>query len=156
MNQPFDLNTRRRFLRDSSLLAAALFVPAGALATPAPNTTMSLERIGFGAFAANARSTFWVRRDPAPAVGLQLAEAQAGPPTADVLQAVAPDAGNEKFSLFFVGLADEPLEQDTYIFEHGRIGRFAMFIVPIMSRDPSRAYYEAVFNRPKPGSHAAV
>ena len=66
----------------------------------------------------------------------------------------AEDAHNEKFTLLFRGPLVMPLDQDTHLFEQQRIGSFAMFIVPIGCQDQRHCYYEAVFNRPVPGSKA--
>ncbi len=85
---------------------------------------------------------------PGQATGLELAQAKACPPPANAVQAAAPDAWNEKFSLLFRGLPSQPLAQDTYLFEHRMLGRFAMFIVPIGSRNAGYRLYEAIFNRP--------
>ena len=64
----------------------------------------------------------------------------------------AEDALHEKFALLFRGPLASPLAQNTYSFEHQRIGSFAMFIVPIGCVDQSRCYYEAIFNRPAQGT----
>ena len=41
-------------------------------------------------------------------------------------------AGKESFSLLFVGSSNaKDLTQDTYIFEHGALGRFSLFLVPV-------------------------
>jgi hypothetical protein len=143
------MSTRRRFLRDSSLFAvAAALVPAGGLAAPVGGGVTSLDQLHFGAFAANVGSTFWVLQDQGPATGLLLAQAMPSPPPANALQAAAPDARNEKFSLLFHGLTGQPLAQDTYLFDQAALGRFAMFIVPIGCRNAGYLLYEAVFNRP--------
>ena len=60
----------------------------------------------------------------------------------------APDAGFERFSLVFAGHRADSLPQETYFFEHPQIGRFELFIVAVISLDPARHKYEAVFNRP--------
>jgi hypothetical protein len=155
MQLKFAMSTRRRFLRDSSLAAAAALVPTGALAELIRSRTLSLDQVHFAAFAANVGTTFWVLQDQAPATGLELAQAQASPPPANAIQAAAPDAWNEKFSLLFRGLPSQPLEQDTYLFEHGNIGRFAMFIVPIGSPDAGYPIYQAIFNRQVGGAGPA-
>ena len=66
----------------------------------------------------------------------------------------ASDEGGEKFSLLFRGDAIRPLGQNTYAFEHARIGRFEMFIVPIGREDQGQCHYEAVFHRSPPESRA--
>jgi hypothetical protein len=53
----------------------------------------------------------------------------------------------EAFSLTFHGDHSSPLEQQTYMIEHEKLGMFSLFIVPIVSRDKSARYYEAVINR---------
>jgi hypothetical protein len=41
-------------------------------------------------------------------------------------------AGKESFSLLFVGTSKAAcLTQDTYILEHGALGRFSLFLVPV-------------------------
>jgi len=142
------MTTRRRFLRDSSLFAAAALVPASAFAGPARRRAISLDQVRFGAFAANVGTTFWVLQDQGPATRLELAQAKPCPPPANSVQAAAPDAWNEKFSLVFRGLPGQSLGQDTYLFDHGVLGRFAMFIVPVGADAEGNIYYEAIFNRP--------
>ena len=53
---------------------------------------------------------------------------------------------DQSFSLLFRGPVDRPLPQDTYQFEHSRIGRFELLIVP-MRPDQDARYYETIFNR---------
>lgn len=52
----------------------------------------------------------------------------------------------ERFSLMFLDRADHPLPQQTYTMEHGEMGEFDLFIVPVKQDERGR-YYEAVFNR---------
>jgi len=56
------------------------------------------------------------------------------------------DAGNECFSLLFVGPKNIALSQNTYSIEHDSLGTFAALIVP-MGKGKRGSYYEAVFNR---------
>jgi len=65
------------------------------------------------------------------------------------LAANAEDARNERFCLLFRGSAHQLLAQNTYVFEHPRLGDLTLFIVPIGSREGApHCYYEAVFNYP--------
>lgn len=50
------------------------------------------------------------------------------------------------FSILFRGPLDRPLGQETYRFEHNRIGGFGLFIAPMRAEQDAR-YYEAIFNR---------
>jgi hypothetical protein len=60
-----------------------------------------------------------------------------------------PDAANEKFSLIFSGCKGEQLAQNTYRCEHQSLGRFDLFLVPILTRNPGKIDYQAVVNRPR-------
>ncbi len=67
------------------------------------------------------------------------------------LMAVAPKStvplvASTGFSLSFNGTAPNPLPQDTYVFEHDRLGRFALFIVPA---GPGQQSYSAAIVRPE-------
>jgi hypothetical protein len=143
--------TRRRFIWDCSALAAsAAFVPVLLRAAPRLWREVSLADIGFETLAAQVNSRFLVRDADGSVQALELAEAKLtsrnGRFTDDLVA--------ESFSLFFRGDATRPLGQSTYAFEHSRIGRFEMFIVPVGREDWSGCYYEAIFNRPPPASHA--
>jgi hypothetical protein len=56
--------------------------------------------------------------------------------------------GWESFSLLFLG-AEGALSQGTHQVEHGDLGSFPLFLVPIVG-DGDGHLYEAVFNRPAP------
>jgi hypothetical protein len=76
------------------------------------------------------------------------------------LPATAPnaeDARNERFTLLFRGPAHQPLPQDSYTFQHPRIGRLDTFIVPTLcTEDTTHCYYLAVFNYPVHPADVAV
>ncbi len=57
------------------------------------------------------------------------------------------DGKKEAFTLTFRGDNRSPLKQETYMIEHDRLGTFSLFLVPVVSRDKSAKYYEAVINR---------
>lgn len=143
--------TRRRFIRDCSALAAsAAFLPPSVLAAPRRWREVSLANVAFGTLAELVRSTFVVRDASGSTQALELVEAE------PALSADSFEGGDdaERFSLIFRGDLTRALSQKTYVFDHSRIGRFEMFIVPVGREDRSGCYYEAVFNRPPPGSHA--
>ncbi len=114
---------------------------------------VSLEQIGPGDFARQLNTAFLVRPEGSAPVGIVLTEI--GLPGSPDAASHAEDADNEKFALLFRGPLGSPLSQDTYAFEHPRIGSFAMFIVPVGCLDPSHCYYEAIFNRPARGPKAS-
>ena len=119
------MTSRRQFIGDCSAFALA--------ATMIPAATMADRRavLGFTAFAALVNSPFMARMSDGPAQALDLI-------------GVDGDAG--AFSLFFSGEVTRPFHQNTYWFEHPRLGRFEMFIVPVGRSDGNHCYYEAVFD----------
>jgi hypothetical protein len=138
------MQKRRTFLRDCSLIAAAAsLAPAAALArNPAARIAVP-DLPGFEQFARQMNTSFALR-DGSKTLKLLLVEASA-------FSAATPSSEaseNEKFSLLFRGPAQFPLGQDTYAFEHPRIGRFSIFIVPIGCLDKTHCHYEAIFYRP--------
>jgi uncharacterized protein DUF6916 len=73
------------------------------------------------------------------------------PPANPGLMAVAPKStapvvASTGFTLSFNGTAAKALPQDTYVFEHDRLGRFALLIVPA---GPGQQSYSAVIVRPE-------
>jgi len=146
--QPVVQPSRRHFLRQCSALAAAASLgPVAALAGPPGVREVPVDQLSLAAFAAQLQSRFVARSSSPVAVALRLVEVQPLAPS-KFAAPDASDADHEKFSLFFQGRRDQSLAQETYQFEHPKIGRFAMFIVPIGVNDPGHSYYEAVFNRP--------
>jgi hypothetical protein len=139
--------TRRLFLTQCSTLAlAGSFLPATALASSAALRETSLQSISFGQFSAQEGTVFRVRQNANPPLGLILVAATPKA-SAPGRGSGAEDTWTERFSLLFLGPIQTPLEQETYTFEHPRLGRFAMFIVPLHSSSGDHCYYEAVFNR---------
>lgn len=138
--------TRREFLKGSG----ALLLSSGL----APLTTGSPFAYGMGTLDALSRETFALYRGDRFAVqngsfggaGLWLAnvsawERPAAPQTAGRGVPVC-----ECFTVSFEGHAHAPLAQGTYLFEHSRLGRFPLFIVPGAIRGNAISY-TATFNR---------
>jgi hypothetical protein len=133
-----------------ALAATAVLAPVGGIARPTAFVMkdIPLNELSYAALAAQVNTHFRVQVTPARTVRLELLEANAAPESFRVT------GGNsarflqyERFSLIFRGARDEPLEQRIYRFEHEQIGRFEMFIVPVVSRDTTSNYYEAIFHR---------
>ncbi len=138
------MQTRRKFLRDcSAVVATVSFVPSAALAQNRSARRAITNGPGLEQFARYMKTSFTVRL-PSKTVKLVLVEANAFA----AMTPASEDARNEKFSLLFRGPTRQPLEQDTYLFEHPRIGRLSIFIVPIGCMDTTHCYYEAIFDRP--------
>jgi hypothetical protein len=152
--------TRRKFLQaGSAFAAAAALAPLRTLgeSTPFVMPDKSLNELSYALLAAQLHTTFRVHAAPGRAVNLELVEASLAPAGARTTGQASPRGVDyERFSLVFCGARTERLEQKIHRFEHGKIGYFELFIVPIISRDSSRVYYEAVFNRPRQGSRATA
>jgi hypothetical protein len=141
------MTSRRQFLTGCcALTLTAGIAPAACLSALRPVRKVTLDQIRFADFSGQVGTIFSVGQKP---VELKLVEAKLMP-TFHPPNRIAIDAGNEKFSLLFSAAKDPALTQDTYVFEHAGIGRFEMFIVPAASRDASRSYYQAIFNRTAP------
>jgi hypothetical protein len=139
-------STRRDFLRNGAVFAVtAAVAPVTAFAGRLRLRDVSLDNISVAALADQLNTSFIVRDTVGRMIRVQLAAIE----PAD-LSTSATDESYERFSLLFVGSISQPLLQNTYIFEHARIGRFEMFIVPVGRADATYRFYEAVFNRPTP------
>jgi hypothetical protein len=133
-------------------MAAALTAPTAVLAeTAAPLwKKRSLHEISCSALAGQLNTPFRIEAESGRAIQVTLAEVRMRqekplkpgrrPP---------PDAGNEKFSLFFSGSRGDLLPQNTYSVAHGTLGRFDVFLVPICTRNPAKIDYQAVVSRPR-------
>jgi len=135
--------TRRQFLRNCSIVAAASPFTSGlVLAQNGPPLRTASESPVFEHFASHLNSRFRVQTDSRSA-SLVLVQARRMP----VTDPSAEDARNERFTLLFRGEAGQPLEQDTYNFEHLHLGQAAIFIVPVAGTGTGHCFYEAIFNR---------
>jgi hypothetical protein len=142
------MTTRRNFCRRCSVVATALaLLPWQAVAAAAPRRAfryMPLPKLNFQTFASQLDTTFDVHCEGA-VVPLRLLEAKRGRarnnPAAD-------GVAYEQFSLLFAGPLQPVLEQRIHEFVHSKIGRFEMFITPVVSGDTTSIRYECIFNRP--------
>jgi hypothetical protein len=142
---PIATATRRQFLRNCSMIAiAASLTPTAVLAQRRGGPRGAPDQLVFEQFVQELNTSFSLRAGSRTS-RLLLVEAHRLPVTA----ANSEDARNERFSLLFRGPAHPPLAQDTFLFEHPRIGPLAIFIVPtVCTEDATHCYYEAVFNYP--------
>ena len=127
-----------------AFLAVAPWAVAG---RPSRRKSVSLADLNYGRFAGELGSMFHVHASERRVLALRLIRADWSQQSRRS-KPNAPDAAFEKFSLVFAGSRAHQLSQETYTFEHPRLGRFEMFIVPVGSLDPAVHKYEAVFNRP--------
>lgn len=96
--------------------------------------TLDLQHALASTFSEHLNSTFRLHHGPA-VIDLELIGVADGSTSRHV-----------SFSLVFRGPLQPAFPQQIYPFEHDRLGRFDLFIVPI-KRDAHGFYYEAVFNR---------
>ena len=90
-------------------------------------------------FAKHLNTKFRVNLDLPQPVELELVEVKGYQNKAEE------QGGMERFSAFFSGPSNVPLEQRTYPLQHEQMGEFELFLVPI-GRMESGLRYEAVFN----------
>ncbi len=85
---------------------------------------------------------FSLSADESPALGLTLSEVK---PRSEASSSSSGSPRRQSFSLLFVAGANDPdLPQGVYHLEHGEMGAFDLFLVPIGPKDGAMQY-EAVF-----------
>jgi len=138
------MQTRRKFLGECSLLAAAACLHPGVVVADHVSAPVKLPDLpGLAEFVEAVNTTFTVK---AAAAAPTLVLVSATPhPAARTDPAVA---GNQTFCLRFRGPAQPRLAQDTYALAHPRFGALEIFLVPVGRPDPAGGHYEAVFDRP--------
>jgi len=88
------------------------------------------------AFAQNVNTKFHVLGEDTNQVELELAE----------VSKVTQQKAHDQFAVVFRGPLNAFMGQGMRSFDHDKLGRFELFIVPIR-HDSEGYYYEAVFNR---------
>ncbi len=119
--------------------------------TPFIMKEVPLEHLSAAKFAELIGSDFKVQSDGEASVILKLKSVTPPGPGG-----AAEESRYENFSLLFDGPVETPLAQRIHTFEHDRLGRFALFIVPVGATDRSASVYEAVFDRPRERVEALV
>jgi len=144
------MRTRRKFLLGCSTIAAAsIAAPLFSRGALFESPDASFEDLAFAQWAAQVNSTFRVQASDGQTCELRLIEAVRDAERPQHGRRPSIDANYEKFSLIFAGQPHERLSQDIFKFDHERLGRFDLFIVPLFSRNPETAKYAAIFNRPR-------
>ncbi len=143
--------TRREFFLSCSAVAGtAALAPVEVLAARSRLRDVGLHNISAEILAGLVNTDFVARDSSGISVPLRLAALE--PAEIGASADVSANDPYERFSLFFIGDCAGALPQNTYSFEHAKLGRFDMFIVPVWRAEQSRRFYEAVFNRPAPGN----
>ncbi|HEX4263150.1 MAG TPA: hypothetical protein VH597_02325 [Verrucomicrobiae bacterium] len=137
------MKNRRKFITDCFVLTLAGMLPGKLSAITFATGAVSLDKIDFTAFRGLVGTRFLVAGSAQQGIPLELISVDELKPTQKVIR---PNR-YETFSLIFRGSADTTLAQDIYALEHSKLGRLSMLIVPVISRDASRRYYQAIFNR---------
>jgi len=140
--------SRRKFIKAGTMLGVAAAMPMGAAnfalgqkaGVPAPAASAGdvLSRLKQEDFVRYLNTSFSIRLSPKIAWKVELyrvTENKAG-----TLQ------GLKNFSIFFRGSHDNPLPQNTYAFEHPKLGSFNLFIGRAGTSGGLKLY-EAIFNR---------
>lgn len=137
--------SRRNFLKSGSLVALAAGVPIS-FASKALGSEKAQSSSGFGldktAFLSQLNTDFLLTHGGSK-VAVRLVDVSDLPRRGASLR-------GEGFSLVFRGSRQRVLRQATYVIEHDKLGEFSFLVVPILRRDQSSLYYEAVVNRLHP------
>ena len=134
--------SRRNFLKSGSLVALAVGAPISFVSRAAgsertqPSSGFSLDK---SAFLSQLNTDFLIAQGGTKA-RVRLVD------VSDLPRRDAKVRG-EGFSLVFRGNRARALKQATYVIEHNKLGQFSFLVVPIMRKDKSANYYEAVINR---------
>ena len=134
--------SRRNFLRNGSLLALAVGVPTGlASKTLGSVSLLSSNEVGLNktAFLSQLNTDFLITKGGSK-IAVRLVDVSD-------LPRLGTRTKGEGFSLMFRGNRSKVLKQATYRIEHNKLGEFSFLVVPIMRKDKSAIYYEAVINR---------
>lgn len=134
--------SRRDFLKNGSLVALAVGFPISLGRTVLGSERFALSDdldLNKAAFLAQLSTDFLVTGGFSR-VTVKLVDVSDLPRRGQSVQ-------GEGFSLVFQGNRSKALKQDTYQIEHDQLGTFSFLLVPIMSKDKSSVYYEAVINR---------
>ncbi len=140
------MTTRRNFLRSGTMVALAAGLPGGlskAIQVSARDLSVN-PRFGLSktAFEANLNTRFLVRTQGAQSFALKLAN------VVDLKRrskGKVAAANKEGFSLLFEGPKGIP--QDYYRFEHDKMGKFDLLMVPVERRTKKGQSYEVIINR---------
>jgi hypothetical protein len=100
-----------------------------------------LDKLTHDVFSEHVGSTFRIQLEDGGSVDMDLTEATRLGSQSDS----GSTAKRDPFSLVFRAPKDAVLPQKIYDVDHGSIGTFALFLVPI-GEDESGTFYEAVFN----------
>src|SRR4051794_14464327 len=98
--------------------------------------SLSFAEMSCATFSALIHSRFRIQGNTPAPVELELVEATPHP---------SGQPGN--FSLLFAGPLKQCLPQQTYRFEHEKLGAFDLFIVPV-GKDQTGFQFQAIFNSP--------
>lgn len=144
---PEPASTRREFIRSAVTLIAGTSALAAGLTYVSllrdPTAGPALVRSTFEPFVGQP---FWVRSRAGGTHELELFKVR----DLRTYATVAPGSGtDDNFSLLFRGPVGDPLDQDVYEIEHGRLRGGAILLAP-MWPEPDARYYEAIFNRALP------
>jgi hypothetical protein len=142
--------SRGTFIKGVGAVCAFLAVDCGGILRTAAAATLldATSTLRRSTFAGHLDETFKVQPSSGRQVAIRLTEVQDLPATALMSQGeVTPEYKEACFLIEFSGPGDQPLPQGTYRVEHGKIGRFDLFVVPTGATDGQAQHYEAVFNR---------
>lgn len=136
------MTSRRNFLKHGTIGAIATGFSFGFSGSVAHVSASSRSPLGLNraAFASQLRTTFLINQGSRK-VPLKLVD------VVDIGSKRTANGVREAFALVLRGSQAMPLEQETYVIEHEKLGMFSFLVVPVISRDTNSRYYEININR---------
>lgn len=137
--------SRRDFIKKGSLVALVAGIPITLMeraAAAGEATAPAAVGLNKAAFSAQLNSMFLINEGGSK-VAVRLVD------VAD-LPRRGTKVGREAFSLLFKGDKATPLQQNTYLIEHQKLGMFSFLVVPVMRKDKRELHYEAIINHLHP------
>jgi hypothetical protein len=136
------MTSRRNFLKRGTFgaIAAGFSFGLGDSLTRVMASSTSPLGLNRAAFASQLRTTFLINQGSRK-VPLKLID------VVDIGSKRTARGVREAFALVLRGSDAMPLEQQTYMIEHEKLGMFSFLVVPVISRDKNSRYYEININR---------
>ena len=136
------MTSRRNFLKKGTFgaIAAGFSFGLGDALTRVSASPMSTLGLNQAAFASQLRTTFLINQGSRK-VPLKLVD------VVEIGSKRKAGSVKEAFALVLRGSDEMPLEQETYMIEHEKLGVFSFLVVPVISRDTNFRYYEININR---------
>ena len=132
--------SRREFIKRGAVAAIAAGLPATLVKSASAHSIDVFlgheDQLAKANFARHLNTTFRAQASGSRTVELKLIK-------------ISELTGNKKagFALLFDGARGKILSQDVYSFQHDKMGRFSLLMVPVVTRRRNQPHYEVIINK---------